>query len=420
MTTTLLIVLGFVMSAFFSGSETALVSMNWIRLEHWLEKGKRGARTLERFVGDPQKLLGTTLVGNNIAVIMTASLVSWQLERTLHGMSPGVVGLISTALVTVLMLIFGEIIPKVLGLRNSDAITLRVIHPLRVFYWILSPVIFLATGLGALVLRPSGVETRRWRRRITKDQLRVLLTSEGERAGAVDREETKLISGIFEFALTTVEEVMVPRVDVIGLSPEANVGDAVKLVERHGFSRLPVFTEERDHIVGMIHSKDLLGIARSTPIGEFVRPMPHVPETKMCDELFRELQARRQHMAVVVDEHGSVAGIVTLEDLIEELTGEIEDEYDVGAAPIRKLDADLFMIDGRAEIDAVEDALRVDLPEGEYNTLAGLLLEEIGRIPEPGEELVLAGLEFRIISAGATRIGKIRVRKRWKRGKTAA
>jgi len=416
-TSTLLIILGFMLSSFFSGSETALVSINWIRLEHWLEKGKRGAKTLERFVGDPQKLLGTTLVGNNIAVIMTSSLVSWRLEQTLHGMSPGIVGLISTAVVTVLMLIFGEIIPKVLGLRHSDAITLRVIHPLRFFFWILSPVIFLANGLAGLVLRPSGVETRTWRHRITKDQLRLLLTSEGELAGAVDREETKLISGIFEFALTSVEEVMVPRVDVIGLTPEATVGDAVKLVERHGFSRLPVYSEERDHILGMVHSKDLLGVPRSISVEGFTRPMPHVPETKMCDELFRELQARRQHMAVVVDEHGSVAGIVTLEDLIEELTGEIEDEYDVGGAPVRKLDADLFMIDGRAEIDTVEDALRVDLPEGEYNTLAGLLLEEFGRIPEPGEELVLAGLEFRVISASATRIGKIRVRKRWNRRK---
>mgnify|MGYP006281893629 CR=1 FL=1 len=420
MMTILLIVLGFLLSAFFSGSETALVSMNWIRLEHWLEKGRRGARAIESFVGDPQKLLGTTLVGNNIAVIMTSSLFSWRLEQVLRGAPSGVVGLISTVLVTVFMLIIGEIIPKVWGLRKSDAITLKVIHPLRAFYWVLSPVIFLSTGVARLVLRPAGVQTRTWRRKMTKDQLRLLLTSEGELAGAVDREETKLISGIFEFALTTVEEVMVPRVDVIGLTPEATVQDAVRLIERHGFSRLPVFTEERDRILGMIHSKDLLGVPRSISVEGFVRPMPHVPETKMCDELFRELQARRQHMAVVVDEHGSVAGIVTLEDLIEELTGEIEDEYDVGAAPVRKLDADLFMIDGRAEIDAVEDALNVDLPEGEYNTLAGLLLEELGRIPEPGEEIVLAGLEFRIISASATRIGKIRVRKRWNRRKPTA
>jgi CBS domain containing-hemolysin-like protein len=417
-TTILLIVLGFLMSGFFSGSETALVSMNWIRLEHWLEKGRRGARALERFVGDPQKLLGTTLVGTNIAVIMTSSLVSWKLDHTLETWPPGLVGLLSTASVTILMLVFGEIVPKVWGLRHSDSVTLKVIHPLRVFYWIFSPVIFLASGAATLVLKPAGVETRRWRRRMTKDQLRFLLTSEGELSGAVDREETKLISGIFEFALTTVEEVMVPRVDVIGLGPEATVGDAVKLVERHGFSRLPVFTEERDRIVGMIHSKDLLGVPRAISVGGFVRPMPHVPETKMCDELFRELQARRQHMAVVVDEHGSVAGIVTLEDLIEELTGEIEDEYDIRLAPIRKLDNDLFMIDGRAELDAVEDALEVDLPEGEYNTLAGLLLEELGRIPEPGEEIVLAGLEFRIISASATRIGKIRVRKRWNKHKS--
>lgn len=408
----ILIIVGFAMAAFFSGSETALVSINWIRLEHWLEKGRSGARTLEEFVGDPTRFLGTTLVGTNIAVVMTSSLVSWVLARALAGWPRGAVGVVSTVAVTVTLLIFGEIIPKILGRRHTDALTLKVIHPLRVSYWLLSPIIWVATGAASGLLRLVGIRAKTWRRRLTKEQLRLLLTSEGERSGAVDEQETKLISGIFEFALTTVGEVMVPRTDIVGLSHDSTVGHAVDLVRAHGFSRLPVFSEDKEVIDGMVHSRDLLGLPRERPIGDLTRPLPHVPETKTCDELFRELQARRQHMAVVVDEHGSLAGIVTLEDLLEELVGEIEDEYDVRESRIQKIGDDLFVIDGRAEIDTVEEALGLELPEGDYNTLAGLVLEKLGRIPEPGDELVVDGFELRIISASPTRIGKIRVRKR--------
>jgi putative hemolysin len=408
----LLIVLGFALAAFFSGAETALVSINWIRLEHWLEKGRTGAAALERFVSDPSRFLGTTLVGTNIAIVMTSSLASWALSRAFTDWTPGLVGVVSTLTVTFTLLVFGEIIPKIVGRRHSDAITLKVIHPLRVFYWVFSPIIWLATGAASGLLRVAGIRTRRWRRRLTKDQLRLLLTSEGERAGAVDKEETKLISGIFEFALTTVEEVMVPRTDIVGLDPGATVGDAVGIIRAHGFSRLPVFAADHDRIEGMVHSRDVLGLPRDRPIEGLLRPLPHVPEAKMCDALFRELQARRQHMAVVVDEHGSLAGIVTLEDLLEELVGEIEDEYDVREALVRVIDDGLFMIDGRTEIDTVEDALAIDLPEGDYNTIAGLVLRVLGRIPEAGDEVVVGRLEIRVISAGPTRIGKLRVRKR--------
>jgi CBS domain containing-hemolysin-like protein len=410
-----LIVLGFMMAAFFSGSETALVSINWIRLDHWLEKGRGSAKVLERFVADPHRMLGTTLVGTNIAVVMTSSLVSWQLRRVLEGWSGGVIGLVSTLIVAPAFLVLGEIIPKVVGRRHSDSITLKVVHPLRFFYFLLSPVILLTTGIAGAVLRPMGIGAQKWRKRLTKDQLRLLLTSEGEAAGAVDEQETRLISGIFEFGLTTVGEVMVPRTDIVGVSSDSTVGEAVELVRAHGYSRLPVLSEDRDRIDGMVHSRDLLGMARDSAIADLVRAVPYMPETKTCDELFRELQARRQHMAAIVDEHGSLAGIVTLEDLLEELVGEIEDEYDVRQSLIRRIDDDLFMVDGRTEIDALEDALGIDLPEGDYNTVAGLVIKLLGKIPEQGDETVVGGVEFRVVSSTPTRVGKIRVRNRWKK-----
>jgi putative hemolysin len=409
----LLIALGFAMAAFFSGAETALVSINWIRLDHWLEKGRGSAKVLERFVGDPHRMLGTTLVGTNIAVVMTSSLVSWKLAGVLSTWPAGTIGILATLIATPALLVFGEIIPKVVGRRNSDAITLKIVHPLRFFYYLLAPVILLTTGLAGVVLRPFGVRARRWRSRLTKDQLRMLLTSEGERAGAVDEQETRLISGIFEFSLTSAGEVMVPRTDIVGVSADSTVGDAVDLVRAHGYSRLPVLSEGRDRIEGMVHSRDLLGMPRQESISALIRPVPHVPETKTCDDLFRELQARRQHMAAVVDEHGSLAGIVTLEDLLEELVGEIEDEFDARQSLIEKIDDDLFMVDGRTDVDAFEAALGVELPPGEYNTIAGLILKVLGRIPDQGDEVVVEGLEFRVVSASQTRVGKVRVRKRW-------
>jgi len=407
-----LIALGFVLSAFFSGAETALVSMNWIRLEHWLEKRRSGAQALEKFASDPQRLLGTTLVGTNLAVVMTSSIVSWMLVRNLADWSPGAVAVLSTAIMTPALLFFGEVIPKIVGRRNSDGIVLRIVHPLRISYWLLSPVIWLATGLARGLLLLFGVRVVEWRKRLTKEQLQRLLTSEGEMAGAVDEEETKLITRVFEFGETFASEVMVPRTDVVGLGEDATVGDAVEIVRRYGFSRLPVISEDREHIESMVHSRDLLGVPRDQSISELKRPVPHVPETKTCDDLFRELQARRQHMAVVVDEHGSLSGIVTLEDLLEELVGEIEDEYDVRETLIRVIDRDLFMVDGRAEIDAVEEVIGVELPEGDYNTIAGLLLKMLGRIPESGEEVVVSGLDLRVVSASPTRIGKVRIRRR--------
>ncbi|MEA3409391.1 MAG: hemolysin family protein [Candidatus Eisenbacteria bacterium] len=416
----LLIVLGFMMSAFFSGTETALVSINWIRLDHWLEKGRGSAKVLERFVADPHRMLGTTLVGNNIAVVMTSSLVSWKLAGVFPNWSGGFIGLVSILIVTPALLVFGEIVPKVVGRRHSDAITLKVVHPLRMFYYLFSPLILLTTRMAGVLLRPFGIRTREWRNRLTKDQLRLLLTSEGELAGAVDEQETRLISGIFEFGLTTIGEVMVPRTDIVGVSPDSTVGEAVELVRAHGYSRLPVLSLDRDHIEGMVHSRDLLGVPRDTGIADLMRAVPYMPETKTCDDLFRELQARRQHMVAVADEHGSLAGIVTLEDLLEELVGEIEDEYDVRQSLIQKIDDDLFMVDGRTEIDALEDALGVDLPEGDYNTAAGLIIKALGKIPEQGDEAVVGGLEFRVISATPTRVGKMRVRNRWTKPGAAA
>ena len=413
----LLIALGFIMAAFFSGAETALVSINWIRLDHWLEKGRGSAKVLERFVADPHRMLGTTLVGTNIAVVMTSSLVSWRLVGAFPNWPGGLVGLVSTLIVAPSLLVFCEVIPKVIGRRHSDAITLKVVHPLRLFYYLLSPVILVTTGIAGALLRPFGIRAQKWRNRLTKDQLRLLLTSEGELAGAVDEQETRLISGIFEFGLTMIGEVMVPRTDIVGVSPDSTVGEAVELVRAHGYSRLPVLSQDRDHVEGMVHSRDLLGMPRDASLADLVRAVPYMPETKTCDELFRELQARRQHMAAIADEHGSLAGIVTLEDLLEELVGEIEDEYDVRQSLIRKIDDDLFMVDGRTEIDALEDALGIDLPEGDYNTAAGLVIKALGKIPEQGDEAVVGGLEFRVISATPTRVGKIRVRNRWTKPK---
>jgi putative hemolysin len=408
-----LILLGLFLTAFFAGTETALVSMNWIRLEHWLETGRRGARTVERFVADPQRLLGTTLVGTNIAVVMTSSIISWRLSMLLATWPPQAIGALSTAVGALSLLVVGEIIPKAIGLRHSDAIALHVIAPLRVFYWVLSPIIAMVSAVARGINGMLGVDARKWSRKLTKEQLRTLLTDEGQRAGAVDQDGTALISGIFEFADTTVGEVMVPRTDIVGVQPQSAVGEAVALVREHGFSRLPLLSEDRDRVEGMVHSRDLLGRSRDESVEALARPLPHVPSSKGCGELFRELQTSRQHMAVVVDEHGSLAGIVTLEDLLEELVGEIEDEHDIRLELIQRIEDDLYVVDGRADVAALSHAIGTKLPEGDYNTVAGFILSVLGRIPEPGDEIVAAGLEMRVVSASATRVGKIRVRRRW-------
>jgi CBS domain containing-hemolysin-like protein len=401
----LAIIVGFVLSIFFSGSETALVAVNRIRLEHWLEKKVKRAEMVQDFILYPQRVLGTTLVGTNIGNVMASSVAAWVLLKRFENYG----SVIATLIMTPLLLVLAEILPKAIALQQGDRLILKIIYPLRGFYWILFPIVWFTSSVSHLLLRPAGIRPVRRMGFFTKDHFEVLL-DEGKKSGAVDDDESELISEIFSFRDTRVTEVMVPRTQMVAIEKDATIAEAAMTVRESGHSRIPVFEKDLDHIVGMVHNLDLLGVPDDKQtIHDMIRPLPFVPETKTCAELFKELQSRGEHMAIAIDEHSGVAGLVTLEDLLEELVGEIYDEHDLGTSGVQRLGEKIYMLDGLAKLDDVEEEIGVSFPDGEYETVAGLVLARSGRIPGSGEQILCDGMRLTVVSSTRTRVSAVRL-----------
>ena len=337
--------------------------------------------------------------------MLASSVVAWVLLRRYEHYGAA----LATVVVTPLLLVFAEILPKALALQHGDRLILKIIYPLRVFYWILFPIVWFTSSVSHLLLKPAGIRSVRSMGFFTKDHLEVLI-DEGKKSGAVDDDESELISEIFSFRDTRITEVMVPRTQIIAVEDNATVGEAATAVMESGHSRIPVYEGDLDHIAGMVHNLDLLGISDDAqPISGMIRPLPFVPETKACAELFKELQSRGEHMAIAIDEHSGVAGLVTLEDLLEELVGEIWDEHDLGSSGVQRLAEKIYMLDGLAKLDDVEEEIGVAFPEGEYETVAGLILARTGRIPVGGEQILCDGLRLTIVSSTKMRVTAVRL-----------
>lgn len=402
----LLIVVG--ISALFSMAETAMMALSRGKVRNLAEAGEKRASRLEKLIQEPNRLLGTVLVGNNLANILASS-VATALAIFYFG-SQGVT--VATVVMTLFILLAAEITPKTFAAHNAERVAVRLTLFLDISARLFSPVVRSLTWIGVGIIRLLGGKAEGGRL-ITEEEIRHMVEV-GEEEGLLEAEERDMIQGIFDLGETVVREVMVPRIDVKALPETVTLGEAWDFLIQWGHSRLPVFRETIDDITGVLYARDMLAYvkekASDTPIRELARPIHYVPETKKVDALLADFRRQRTHIAVVLDEYGGTAGIVTIEDVLEEIVGEIQDEYDMEDLPVRELGDGAIDVAGLFALDEVNDLLHVDLPHEDFDTVGGLVLHLLGRVPVEGDVATYDGVEFTVSKVQGRRATRVIIR----------
>jgi putative hemolysin len=390
-----------------SASETALTSVSRIKLKNLVEEGDRKAAEIERLLAQPNTFLSTILIVNSVAVIVASSMATVLALR----FSTSFGELISTVLISLVVLIFCEITPKTAAVQNPMRWARALLPLVKGTAWLLHPIVVVLSAITNSLVRMMGGQVKRGPF-VTEEELRLLVTV-GEEEGVLEEDETEMIHSIFEFADTTVREVMVPRIDMVTLESNATVNEAVDIALEGGFSRIPVFEESIDNIVGVLYTKDMLKQLRdgheNVPIRTLVRQAYFVPETKKLDDLLREIRQRRIHMVIVIDEYGSVAGLVTIEDLVEEIVGDIRDEYDREENLYEKINQYEYVVDAKMSIDEFNELMETELENEDYDTLGGFLYAQLDKIPVPGDTITFKNLTLTVMDTRGRRITKVRV-----------
>lgn len=390
---------------FFSAAEMAFIAANRLRLRHLAEEGSAiAARYLQAF-SHPERILSTAMMGVTISHIVASSVTTLVLLPSFGRWA----WLVATAVITPIMLVFGEIIPKAIAREWATSLILRLFGPLRWASAILVPFVFTANRIVSGVLRVFGGPRPDTRHFVSREELKALLSMEPGEAD-VTTQEAEMIDKIFDLGDTTVREIMVPLVEVAMLPETATPDDAVALIQRRGFSRIPIYRERETNIIGVVGAMDILARgAEATGLLALMRPPVYVPETKRIDDLLREMQRSRNHMAVVVDEYGGSTGVVTLEDVLEEIVGEIHDEHDRAPASVERLPDGSYLVAARTNLQELNEALDWTLPKRDYETVAGLVLATLHRIPRRGEEFQVDGYTITVLEADERHIVAVKV-----------
>lgn len=406
----IILIIALILCGLASASETALTSVSRIKLRNLAEEGDQKAIQIERLLAEPNTFLSTILVVNSVAVIVASSMATVLALR----FSTSFGELLSTILISLVVLIFCEITPKTAALQNPLRWARVMVGPVRATAWLLHPIVRSLSAITNFLVRLMGMQMKRRGPFVTEEELRLLVTV-GEKEGVLEEAETEMIHSIFEFADTTVREVMIPRIDMVTLESDATVDEAVDLALQVGFSRIPVYEENIDNIIGVLYTKDMLKQLReghnSLPVRDLVRAAYFVPETKKLDDLLREIRQKRIHMVIVVDEYGSVAGLVTIEDLVEEIVGDIQDEYDREEKLYEPVSEDEYIFDAKISIDEFNDLMNTHLESEDYETLGGFLYAQLDKIPSVGDTITFEGWKFTVLSTRGRRITKVRVKR---------
>jgi putative hemolysin len=422
----LVIALLVLVNGLFAASEMALVTVRRSRLAQLGEEGHRAARAVERLKDNPGRFLaviqiGITFLGFLASAFAAVSIVDG-LESAIATLGPiaefaGVIALVVvTGVLTLFTIVFGELVPKQIGLAHSERVSLAVAWLIDGLGTVLGPLVASLTWLTRQISRLFGADVTA-QERISADELRLIIEQGGEQ-GILEAEEEQMIHAVIELGERKVHEVMVPRVAIASLAQSASFEEAIDLVIQAGHSRIPVYHESIDEIVGILYAKDLLpylkpDAAPRPPLRKLLRPPVLVPESMSIDDLLHELQRRKVHIAIVLDEYGGTAGLVTIEDLLEEIVGEIQDEYDVEEPLVVRISDDEARIDGRLDVDEMlelfdlEDVQLED--DEEYDTVGGLLYHRVGGVPAPGDTIEVEGLRLTVESTDGRRVGKVLV-----------
>ncbi|MBU5488148.1 hemolysin family protein [Clostridium sp. MSJ-8] len=403
----LLIVL-LLLSGFFSMSETALMSISKIRTRHLVEEGVKGAKGLQKLVDDPNKLLGAVLIGNNI-VNIASSAIATTIATGLFGAGSGVA--IATGVMTVLVLIFGEITPKSLAKQNSEKISLKVAKPISIVVVVLKPLIAVFTGVSSVFIKLFGGDPKASEPFITQEELKTMV-GVSEEEGVLEDVEKEMIFNVFDFVDAQVKDVMIQRVDIVAINKDSSYKEILEIIRKEQFSRIPIYDDTIDNIVGVLNVKDLIVQEKNNlqfNVLDYAREPFYTFEFKKIKEVLNEMKKTRNHMAIVLDEYGGTVGIITIEDLIEEIVGDIEDEYDEHNEMIKVVKEDEYIVDGSAKLDDISDLIGVNMESEELDSVGGLIIEELGRIPEEHEEVVIDNIKFVVEEVEKNRIKKVRI-----------
>ncbi|ELZ15872.1 hypothetical protein C478_04019 [Natrinema thermotolerans DSM 11552] len=410
----LVIVVLVALSAFFSSSEIAMFNLPKHRLEGMLEEEITGAELVKSLKDDPHRLLVTILVGNNLVNIAMSSIATALLGLYFEsGLVPVV---LSTFGVTAIVLLFGESVPKSYAVENTESWSVRISKPLKLTEYLLFPLIVLFDYLTRQINRLIGSTGAIESPYVTRDEIQEMIES-GEREGVLEEEEHEMLTRIFRFNNTIVKEVMTPRLDMTAVPKDAPIDEAIETCIQSGHARIPVYEGSLDNVQGVVHIRDLVrdlnyGEAANDELelADLIQPTLHVPESKNVDELLTEMRENRMHMAIVIDEFGTTEGLVTMEDMIEEIIGEILEGGE--EQPIEEIADDTVLVRGEVNIEDVNEALDIELPEGqEFETIAGFIFNRAGRLVEEGEEITYDGVRITVETVENTRILKARLTK---------
>ena len=408
----LLLVVLIMLSGFFSASETALPSFRSIHLEKF-EDGKNAKKVelLKKWLKNPNEMLTGLLVGNNIVNILASSIATVVTINIMGGTSSSSVA-VATVGMTIIILIFGEITPKIIAKNQSVKIAGVVVSIIYYFAWVLKPIIKILMMISKFIGRLMGIELHDEGLMITEEDI-ISFVNVGEAEGIIEEEEKEMIHSIVGFGETTAKEVMTPRTSMFALEGEDTLDDVWDEIIENGFSRIPVYEDTIDNIIGVLYVKDILSVIKNgktdVPVKNFVRPGYFVPETKSIIEILQEFRSMKVHIALVLDEYGGIVGLVTIEDLIEEITGEIRDEYDTEEEElIHKIDDNTYEVDGMIDIETLDKELSIGLPESEdYESLGGLIITQIGRVAVVGDEFMLNDVRLKVLEVDKMRVSKV-------------
>lgn len=373
-----------------------------------MDKELRGAKALQKLLSDPTKMLSTILICNNFVNVASSAIATYVAidYSEMYGIG------IATGVMTLLILTFGEITPKSIAIRHAERISLIVARPISVLSFILYPIVKAIHAVVNPILRLTGGGDKEGLL-VTEEEIKALVDA-GEEEGIFEEDEREMIHRVFELGDTIVKELMTARPDMICLEINQDIGESLEMITEHGFSRIPVYEEKIDNIVGVVYAKDILkyfGKKEELSIKKIMRESYFVPETKKVGDLFKEFQKGKMHIALVVDEYGVTSGLITIEDIIEEIFGSIFDEYDAGEEEIKVIDKDTIIVNGATNIDDLSQVIKCKLPEGDFDTAGGFVFNLFDRVPKQGEIIRFKNFEVSVEKIEKRRIKKIKLKK---------
>ncbi len=398
-----------VLSGFFSMSETAFVSLSHLRIRHLIEKKVKRANLVSNLKDNMHKLIIAILIGNNvvnIAASAIATTIALEFSQS-WGVS------IATGAMTLLILIFGEVTPKSLAIMHSEKICFKIAPFMKFLMILLMPFIFMLDLISKKITKREELENNNG---ITEEEVKSIIRM-GEEVGSIEKEEKEMIQNIFKFNDIAAVEVMTPRPDVFCLNADKKISDVLEIILEKKFSRIPVYENKMENLIGLVHIRTILQSVLDKNLDKKLKdimlPIHMVPESKKIDDVLEEFQNKKIQLAVVIDEYGGVAGIITVEDLIEEIVGEIYDEKDIKMPIVRKINKSTAIVRGKARIDEINKQLNIRLKENKsYDTISGMIMDKLERIPKVGDSITIRGHEIIVEKATKKRVIEVKIKKR--------